>query len=176
VKEKLQSPSLVLSAIQERLAASMAQPVEALDGVVEALFRGRGYSWIGIYLAAANLGAYQALSGPAPAGVTMADLPGETAVPIKHGARTLGLIVARTARRGISSRRDHALLEQVAKSIARYAATDRVQRLLRAKFTTQEKLPAERETTQQKTSHPQKGPQSVRPVMRKAAAGGRTLR
>jgi hypothetical protein len=175
VKEKLQSPSLVLSAIQERLAASMAQPVEALDGVVEALFRGRGYSWIGIYLAAANLGAYQALSGPAPAGVTMADLPGETAVPIKHGARTLGLIVARTARRGIS-RRDHALLEQVAKSIARYAATDRVQRLLRAKFTTQEKLPAERETTQQKTSQPQKGPQSVRPVMRKAAAGGRTLR
>src|SRR5882672_880160 len=98
----------------------MAQPAEALDGVVEALCRGRGYSWIGMYLAVDNLGVRQSSSGPAPASATMADLHGEITVPIKQGTRTLGLLVAETGRQASSARQDRALLQQVTKLIARY--------------------------------------------------------
>jgi transcriptional regulator with GAF, ATPase, and Fis domain len=151
----------------------MAQPAEALDGVAEALCRGRGYSWIGMYLAVENLGVRQSSSGPASASATMADLHGEIAVPIKQGTRTLGLLVAETGRQASSARQDRALLQQVTKLIARYIITNRAQQRLR---TTQEKLQSEPEIAQQQMEQPQKGPQSVRPAMRKAAAGGRITR
>jgi transcriptional regulator with GAF, ATPase, and Fis domain len=151
----------------------MAQPAEALDGVAEALYRGRRYSWLGIYLAVEDLGVKQASSGDAPASTTMADLHGEITLPIKQGTRTLGLIVAETARQASSARQDRALLQQVTKLIARYVTTNRGKQRLR---TTQEKLQAEPETAQQQMGEPQKGPQSVRPAMRKAAAGGRITR
>jgi len=151
----------------------MEQPAEALDGVAEALCLGRRYSWLGIYLAVEDLGLKQASSGDAPASATMADLHGEIAVPIKQGTRTLGLIVAETGRPASSTRQDRELLQQVTRFIARYVTTNRAHQHLR---TTQEKLQAEPETAQQQASQPQKGPQSVRPAMRKAAAGGRITR
>ncbi|HZI57757.1 MAG TPA: hypothetical protein VFF39_13330 [Verrucomicrobiae bacterium] len=170
--EQLQSPSLALTAVKERLASSaMARPAEALDGVAEALCRGRGYSWLGIYLAVESLGVKQASSGDAVAGATMADLQGEIAVPIKQGTRTLGLLVAETGRQANSARQDRALLQQVTKFIARYITINRAQQRLRL---IQEKPQAAQQQPQ--ISQPQKGPQSVRPAMRRAAAGGRITR
>src|SRR4029077_2922077 len=114
VTEQLQSPSLVLTTVKERLSSSaMAQPAEALDGVAEVLCRGRGYSWLGIYLAVEDLGVKQCSRGDAPASATMADLHGEIAVPVKQGTRTLGLIIAETGRQASSARQDRALLQQV---------------------------------------------------------------
>lgn len=185
----LQSANVVLSSVKERLAlAAKTQPAEALDGVVEALSRGRGYSWTGIYLAVENLGVRQSASGPAPASATMADLKAEIAVPIKLGVRTLGLIVAETGRPAGAARQDRVLLQQVTKLIAQYLATSRAKQLLRK---TGENFQAgtgtaqphqtqphqtQRHQIQPHTTQPHKGPQSARPAARKAASGERIPR
>jgi GAF domain-containing protein len=165
VTAHLQSANVVLSSVKERLAATAKeQPAEVLNGVIETLSEGRGYSWTGIYLAVENLGVRQSASGPAPDSATMAGLKAEIAVPIKLGARTLGLIIAETGRTTGAARQDRTLLQQVTKLIAQYLTTNRAKQLLRK---TRENLQAGPRTTEHK------GPQSERPAARKAAAGER---
>jgi GAF domain-containing protein len=164
VKEHRQSANAALASVRERLAsAPYAEPAHVLGGVVEALSRGRGYAWTGIYVAIENQGICQASSGPAPAGVTIDDLQAEIVVPIKRGARTLGLLVAETGNRvGVASP-ERALLQRVTKLIARYFAANRAKQVLRAAH---EKIHPEPEHVRKS-----KSPQSARPALRKAAAG-----
>lgn len=160
--QRYQSANAVLLCVKEKLAlAHEAEPAETLDVIVSALSDGRGYHWTGIYLAVEDLSVRQAASGPAPASVSLSDVRAEIAVPIRLGVRTLGLIVAETGRAGASQER--ALLQQVAKLVARYLTTDRSKQLLRK---TREQVQAEANA-----ERPHKSPQSARPSVRKAAAG-----
>lgn len=168
--QRHQSSSAVLASIREKLAAARsARPQETLDAIVAALSEGRGYSWTGIYLAIENLGVRQASSGsgPTPASITLDELQGEIAVPIRLGVRTLGLIVAETGR-ATAARQERVLLQQTAKLIAQYLTTDRAKQLLRQ---TREKARAGAAEVQ-----PHKSPQSARPTVRRAAAGERIPR
>ena len=130
--------------------------------------KGGGYSWTGIYLAVEDLGVLQSASGPAPASATMADLKAEIAVPIKLGARTLGLMVVETGRPDGAARQDRVLLQQITKLIAQYLTTSRAKQILRK---TRENIHAGTGTAQSHETQPQKGPQSARPSARKAASG-----
>jgi putative methionine-R-sulfoxide reductase with GAF domain len=164
-----QSANAVLAAIKERLAsARTAKPAEVLDAIVETLAEGRGYRWTGIYLATDGLGVRQSSigTGPAPASIDVGEVRSEVAVPIRLGARTLGLIVAESGRTG-AARQERVLLQQVAKMVAQFFTTDRAKQLLRH---TREKAHAEA------ASRLHKSPQSARPAVRKAAAGERIPR
>lgn len=164
MREHRQSANAVLASVRERLAsAPYAEPAQALDGVVEALFRGRGYAWTGIYVGIENQGICQASSGPAPAGVTIDDLQAEIVVPIKLGARTLGLLVAETGNRSRAASPERALLQRVTKLIGQYLISNRAKQVLRA---APEKIHPEPAHVRKS-----KGPQSARPALRKAAAG-----
>ncbi len=180
-----QSVNVVLAAIKARLgAARTTKPADVLDAIVEALAEGRGYRWIGIYLATERLGVRQSSvrqssmrqssmsqpssgTGPAPASMELDDVTSEIAVPIKLGVRTLGLIVAETGRTG-AARQERMLLQQVAKMVAQYFTIDRAKQLLRK---TREQARAETAADQTR-----KSPQSARPAVRKAAAGERIPR
>jgi len=172
VTQRHQSASAVLASIREKLAsAQSARPQEILDAIVAALSEGRGYTWTGIYLAVENLGVRQASSGsgPTPASMSLDEVQAEIAVPIRLGARTLGLIVAETGRvSGGAARQEQVLLQQTAKLIAQYLTTDRAKQLLRK---TREKA-----RTGATDVQPHKSPQSVRPAVRRAAAGERISR
>ncbi|HKV95576.1 MAG TPA: hypothetical protein VJW20_23725 [Candidatus Angelobacter sp.] len=157
-----QSANAVLLCMKEKLAlAHEARPAEILDAIVAALSDGRGYQWTGIYLAVESLSVRQASSGPAPESIGLGDVRAEIVVPIRLGARTLGLIVAETGRAAVG--RERALLQQVAKLVARYLTTDRSKQLLRK---TREKAQAEANV-----ERPHKSPQPARLAVRKAAAG-----
>src|SRR4029077_15627301 len=175
-----QSANAVLAAVKARLgAARTAKPAQVLDALVEALAEGRGYRWIGIYLATEKLGVRQSSirqssmrqassgTGQAPARIGLAEVTSEIAVPIRLGVRTLGLIVAETGQSG-AARQERVLLQQAAKVVAQYFTTDRAKQLLRK---TREKAHAEAAAEQ-----PHKSPQSARPAVRKAAAGERIPR
>jgi hypothetical protein len=175
VNEQLQSVSAVVTSVKKRLASAIKFDPATLDGVVETLTRGRGYAWTGVYLDGMNVCQssirqssiresliLQSMSGPAPASTTMADVDAEIAVPIKLGARTLGIVVAETGRRS-APRQDRELLRQVTKLIAQYLTANSVQR---APCKTREKLQAGPALTQKP-----KGPHSARLAARKAAAG-----
>lgn len=160
--QSCQSANAVFLCVKEKLAlAREARPSEILDAVVAALSDGRGYLWTGIYLAVENLSVRQASSGPAPESIGLSDVRAEIVVPIRLGARTLGLIVAETGRASVG--RERALLQQVAKLVARYLATDRSKQLLRK---TREQAQAEANA-----ERPHKSPQPARLAVRKAAAG-----
>ena len=164
MKEHRQSANAVLASVRERLAsAPYAEPAQALEGVAEALSRGRGYAWTGIYVAIENQGICQASSGPAPAGITLDDLQAEIVVPIKLGARTLGLLVAETGKRSGVASPERALLQRVTKLIAQYLISNRAKQVL---LTIPEKIHPEPAHVRKS-----KGPQSARPALRKAAAG-----
>jgi GAF domain-containing protein len=163
-----QSASAVLTAVKQRLGpARTAKPAEVLNAIVEALSDGRGYRWIGIYLATERLGVRQSSTGPAPASMGVGDVTSEIAVPIRLGVRTLGLIVAETGGTG-ATRQERVLLQQVAKMVAQYFTSDRAKQLLRK---TREKARVEASAEQL-----HKSPQSARPAVRKAAAGERIPR
>ena len=162
MSQRYQSANAVLLCVREKLAlAHEAKPEEMPDSVVALLSGGRGYQWTGIYLAVEDFSVRQAASGPAPASVSLGDVRSEIVVPIKLGIRTLGLIVAETGRAGAGQER--ALLQQVAKLVARYLTTNRSKQLLRK---TRERVRAEANA-----ERPHKSPQSARPEARKAAAG-----
>lgn len=162
-----QSTNAVLLCVKEKLAqAREARPAEILDAIVAALSDGRSYQWTGIYLAVENLSVRQASSGPAPESIGLSDVREEIVVPIRLGARTLGLIVAETGRASVSAER--ALLQQVAKLVARYFTTNRSKQLLRQ---TREKAQREKAQAEANAGQPHKSPQSARLAVRKAAAG-----
>ena len=167
-----QSPNAVLLCVKEKLAlAREAKPAETLNAIVAALSDGRGYHWTGIYLAVENFSVRQASSGPAPESIGLSDVKAEIAVPIRLGARTLGLIVAETGTASVSAER--ALLQQVAKLVARYLTTNRSKQLLRQ---TREKAQREKVQAEANAEHPHKSPQPARLAVRKAAAGELTSR
>lgn len=160
--QRYQSAGAVLLRVKEKLAlAREAKPEEILDAVAATLATGRGYPWTGIYLAIGDLGVQQAASGPAPSSIGLGDVRSEIVVPIRLGARTLGVIVAETGR-GVAGR-ERALLQQVAKLVAQYLTTDRSKQLLRKM--------RERNKAEASADRPHKSPQSARPAVRKAAAG-----
>jgi predicted alpha/beta-hydrolase family hydrolase len=94
----------------------------------------------------------------------LSEVRSEVVAPVRLGVRTLGLIVAETGHAGTSQER--ALLQQVAKLLARHFTTAPGKLLLRH---TREKARAQAEQKH-------KPPQSERAVARKAAAGEQTPR
>jgi GAF domain-containing protein len=177
MNQYLQSADALVASVRERLAATASfEPVQLLDGVVEALTQ--RYSSVEIYLAIAGAGVCKARSGHAQGGTTMAEVNAEIAVPIMLDAKTLGLLVAETgssARHGARSTpgQERALLQQVAESIAEYLAANRLtaDRDKQAPRNTSEKLQAGSVATAKP-----KGPQPARAAVRKAAAGDHSRR
>jgi hypothetical protein len=160
--QRYQSANAVLLCVKEKLAlVHEVKPAGILDAIVAALSDGRGYQWTGIYLGIKDLSVRQASTGPAPVSISLGDVRSEIVVPIRLGARTLGLIVAETGR--TAARQERVLLHQVAKLVAQYLTTDRSKQLLRK---TRERVQAEANA-----ERPHKSPQSARPAVRKAAAG-----
>lgn len=162
MNEQLQSVNAVVTSVKKRLASAIKFDPATLDGVVETLTQAQRYSSIEIYLAVEGVGVYKSASEHSLRDTTMADVDAEIAVPIKLGARTLGIVVAETGRRS-APRQDRELLRQVTKLIAQYLAANSVQRAPRK---TREKLQAGPALTQKP-----KGPHSARLAARKAAAG-----
>lgn len=161
MNQHLQSTNDVVASVRERLA-SAAEPIKALEGVVGALTQ--RYSSIEIYLAVAGSGVCKARSD-AQAGMTMADVNAEIAVPIMLGAKTLGLLVAETSK-GSAPRQERALLEQVAKLIAQHVGAN--------SLTANRGKQAPRKTSDTLHAAPasavkRKAPQSARAAVRKAA-------
>jgi len=169
--ERLQSAHAVLLCVKEKLASGRAErPADVLEAIAATLSQGRGYLWTGIYLAVEKLGVRQASSGAAPSAMELDDVRSEIAVPIRLGARTLGLIVAETGKP--LARQERVLLQQVARLIAQYLTSDRSKQLLRK---TRQQVQIETVIEAGK-ERPHKSPQSARPAARRAAAGERIPR
>lgn len=185
--QRYQASSGVLSSIRQKLAlARNRKPEEILDEVAAALTQGRGYAFAGIYLAIEKMGVRQASSGSSLIGQTQYErvdsthtataldsVNAEIAVPIRLGARTLGLIVVESGWTSGSqahgaARQERVLVEQTARLVAQYLTTDRAKQLLRKT----------RERARQTAGavQPHKSPQSARPALRRAAAGERSAR
>jgi GAF domain-containing protein len=153
--------------VRERLASiASSEPAQLLEGVVKALTQAQRYSSVEIFLALEGMGVCRSRS-QSQAGTTMADVKSEIAVPIMLGAKTLGLVVAETTKRG-APRQERALLEQVAQLIAEHVATSRL--------TANRGKQAPRKTSDKLNAAPlpaakRKGPQPARAALRKAAAG-----
>jgi putative methionine-R-sulfoxide reductase with GAF domain len=181
VIQRYQSAHEVLKSVREKLASSttVTRQQDVLEGVVEILSRGRGYSWVGIYLAVEDRTDAEGRSSvvtqtrldPASGGTHATPFPvakSEIVVPIKVGTRTLGMIDVESDRANLLTGQEHALLRQVAAAIAQYLATNRGKLLLRKT--------RERSSSEQVERQPQKGPQSARPQRSRAAAGERSAR
>jgi K+-sensing histidine kinase KdpD len=183
--QRFQSAHEVLKSVREKLApatipgTTVARAQDVLEGVVEILSRGRGYSWVGIYLAVEDTAAAegrrsvvtQTRLGPASGAAPTTRFPetkSEIVVPIKVGSRTLGMIDVESDRANLLTGQEHALLRQVAAAIAQYLATNRGKLLVRKA--------RERSTGEQVDRQPQKGPQSARPERSRAAAGEHSAR
>ena len=172
MKKRHLSANAVFLCVKEKLAqAGNSKPVDVLDETVAAIAEGRGYRWAGIYVTINRVGVCQASTGPAPSTQQTNSAPAgvggarsEVVVPIKLGARTLGLIVAETGKAGTSQER--ALLQRVSRLVARYFTMPTSKQLLRQ---TREKARAQSERHS-------KPPQSERPVTRKTVAGERNPR
>jgi len=133
VIQRYQQPRNVLASVKQKIAPGRASknataPHSVLDQVVELLVQGRGYSWVGIYLAAGDaempLGSKvttEAESGSHPASQSSAEL----SVPIKIASRLLGVIDVEASPARNFSRQEQALLGQVAEELARYLTTNR---------------------------------------------------
>ena len=172
MKKRRQSANATLLCVKEKLAqAGNSKPADVLDETVAAIAEGRGYRWAGIYVTINRVGVCQASTGPAPAtqqasspAAVIGGVRSEVVVPIKLGARTLGLIVAETGK--AAANQERVLLQRVARLVARYFTTARSKQLLRQ---TREKAKA-------RSERKSKPPQSERSVTRKAAAGERNPR
>jgi len=126
--QRYQPPRTVLACVKEKLAPggasknATAPNHSVLDQVVEVLVRGRGYSWVGIYLAAGealasgSMAATEAKSG--------AHSNTKLAIPIKIASRTMGAIEVEAPSARSFSGREQALLGQVAEEIGRYLTTN----------------------------------------------------
>ncbi len=150
---------------------------------MEILSRGRGYSWVGIYLAFEDRDGAEkrsvvtqtkvgSASGAAPASrvndTRFPETKSEIVVPIKVGSHTLGMIDVESDRANLLTGQEHALLRQVAAAITQYLASNRGKLLLRKA--------RERSSGERADRQPQKGPQSARPERSRAAAGEHSTR
>lgn len=119
----------VISCVKAVLAGNpQRDPREVLAEITKLLAEGRGYAWIGIYLATSNSDtvAAEGTREPEPA-----DPSRETKLKvvqtIKVGTRVLGAIEVESDRRA----KESALLEQVGELLGRYLTTNRGKLLLR---------------------------------------------
>lgn len=178
--QRRQSAREVLQSVREKLAsAADSSPAprspDVLQQVADLLSRGRGYSWVGIYLAVEDTtGAAEAssvaLAESASDSSRSARFPeskSEMVVPIKIAIRTLGMIDVES-QAGAVSRQERVLLGQVAAAIAQYLTTSRG-KLRRRQARAQA-------ASVRPESRPQKGPQSARPEKSRAAAGEHSTR
>ena len=190
---------VLLSVKQLLVPGPRVNAEEALQKVVDELYQGRGYFWIGIYLAAGDKVIRQCFRGPVPpchsfalgvgnvgtvsqTGVTKV-IPDVSADPtysmcfletkselvrsIKIGSRILGVIDVESDRFDAFGSQERVLLEQVAKLLARFLATDQGKLLSRKAREASQSVKAETE--------PHKRPQSERPALSRAAAGKQAL-
>jgi putative methionine-R-sulfoxide reductase with GAF domain len=201
VTKRFRPASDIISSLKDLLVFKPgAKPGEVLDGVVEQLYQGRGYFWIGIYLAARDKVIRQCFRGPVPPchsfalGVGNVGTAGQTGIvkvipdvsadptysmcfietkseivlPIKIGARILGVIDVESDRLDAFSSQERVLLEQTAELLARYLTTNQGKLLLRKAREKSGTITAEQE--------PHKRPQSARPGLSRAAAGEHSVR
>lgn len=177
VIEPYQPAHAVLQSVKEKLAAATAGNApprqNMLDVISGILVIGRGYSWMGIYLAVEDNTGGEDRSEAAPAGsdpgsdaarpARFPETKREMVIPIKVGVRKLGMIAVESDRANGLSRQERVLLGQVAAAIAQYLTTGPGKLLLRKA--------REHSARAVAASQRQKGPQSARPEKSRAAAG-----
>jgi L-methionine (R)-S-oxide reductase len=201
VTRRYRSPHDLISTLKELLVFKPSvRASHVLEQVVEQLYEGRGYFWIGIYLAAGDNVIRQCFRGPAPPCHSFAlgvgnvgtagqkgivkvipdvsadptysmcfiETKSEIVLPLKIGSRILGVIDVESDRLDAFGSQERALLEQVAKLLARYLTTDQGKLLSRK---AREKSHAAKAETE-----PHKRPQSARPEVGRAAAGEHSAR
>ena len=66
MKKNYRSAHDLLASLRQLFTPKRSNAAEVLDGVVEQLYQGRRYFWIGIYLAAGNKVMRQCFRGPVP--------------------------------------------------------------------------------------------------------------
>ncbi len=125
-------------ALAQKLSPRSVGRRKPLEDVAEALYRGRRYDSIAIYLVAGSKVIRQSFCGPVPPAQTFEqgmntvstpvqigttgspETKSQITVPIKIAARTLGLINVESDREHAFSGKERVLLKEVAARLARY--------------------------------------------------------
>lgn len=66
MKKHYRSAHDLLTSLRQLFAPKRSNAAKVLDGALEQLYQGRGYFWIGVYLAAGNKVVRQCFRGPVP--------------------------------------------------------------------------------------------------------------
>ncbi len=122
--KRYRSPREVLAEVEKAMAArpSISAPLAVLDQTADLLYRGRNYSWIGIYLNTGEQMVRQAFRGTEP-DPALPQARSKFAAPIRIVGRTLGVIETESDREHAFGRVDRVLLQQVATRLGRYLPT-----------------------------------------------------
>ncbi len=111
-----------------RKVLSSAKPTaheSPLEEVIELLFQGRHYTWVGIYLAVGSKKPGQLLGegkNAQPGHVTLPDTRSKLLVSMKIAAREFGVLGVETDRETAFGLGDRIFLENVASALARFLA------------------------------------------------------
>ena len=119
--KKYRSTSELLAEINSLLTSSKASPDHSpLDDVIEALCRGRHYTWAGIYLAVENDPARQLLGSGSDLhpGTALPETRTKVVVSIKLAGRELGVLDVESDQENAFGAEDRVLLEKVAHALA----------------------------------------------------------
>lgn len=158
-------PHDLLAAIKKLLAfKTSAKAVEVLGQIVDALYQGRPYESIALYLAGGDEMIRQCFRGEAAAHSFALNMGNMSAmVPLKLSTRIIGILEIQGTHGNPISPQDHVMLKQISAMLARYLSTHQGKLLLRKARAKSHAVQAE--------IQPHKVPQSVRPQKRRAAAG-----
>jgi hypothetical protein len=145
LKTRILAPRQVLAQVDQVLARKLSlrdfTQRKPLEGVVQALYEGRGYSWVGVHLAVGTVDVPQVSRGPEPPRESKSQI----VVPIKIVDRVLGALEVESDRQSAFSYADRVLLKQVAARLARFlTSTGKV--LVRRERERQNALPTAPET------------------------------
>lgn len=120
MKTRILAPRQVLAQVDEVLAQKLSlrdfAQRKPLEGVVQALYQGRAYSWVGVHLAVGTVNVPQVSRGPEPPRQSKSQI----VVPIKIAGRILGALEVESNRQHSFAYADRVLLKQVAVRLARF--------------------------------------------------------
>ncbi|MCI0350819.1 MAG: hypothetical protein L0Z53_15445 [Acidobacteriales bacterium] len=120
MKTRILAPRQVLAQVDRVLAQKLSVQAAAhgkpLEEVIDALYEGRGYSFVGVRLARADAGEVQLSRGRESLGA------GESrkVIPIRIAVRVLGALEAERDRENAFGAAEAVLLKQVASRLARF--------------------------------------------------------
>jgi GAF domain-containing protein len=120
LKTRILAPRQVLAQVDQVLARKLSlrdfTQLKPLEEVVEALYQGRRYSWVGVHLAAGSVSVPQVSRGAELSRAGRSQM----AVPIKIASRVLGALEVASDGENAFGYAERVLLKQVAARLARF--------------------------------------------------------